>query len=298
MLDNINKDPEQFREVAYFHYYWQALRNDTLALMSFYLFIGLLFLIFAGAVIAPYSADQQFVGLELMPPSWNDSGQINHFFGTDDLGRDIFSRILYGFYYTVGSALLITFAIAVIGGIIGVLAATQKSRSFFILSHLFDTFLFTPILLIAIMIATLMEPNLRNAMLAIFLAMLPHFIHKIYQTAQRELSREYVITLRLEGATRKDLIKQVILPNLTVIAVKEASHIFVIAVLDISSLSFISLGANSLTPEWGVMIRDSMELVYLAPWAVILPGLAIVFVILIITLLGNGVVRVLERHRY
>lgn len=294
----LDKDPEQFRETARIQSFWFALRQDTLALISLYLFLLVLGLTFIGYLIAPYSADQQFIGLELMPPSWSNNGQISHFFGTDDLGRDIFSRILYGFYYTVGSALLITLAIALIGGVIGVWAGTKKSSSSFLLSHLFDTFLFTPILLIAIIIATLMEASLLNAMLAIFLAMLPHFIHKIYQTTQRELQREYVVTLRLDGATRKHLIQQVILPNLTIVAVKELSHIFVIAVLDISALSFISLGAKSPTPEWGAMIRDSMELIYSAPWTVILPGMAIVFVIFIITMLGNGVARVLEKYRY
>lgn len=294
----INKDPEQFRESAYFSQLWLALRKDTPTLISFYLFIGLVVLTLTGNLLAPYSAHQQFIGLELLPPSWNNEGQISHFFGTDDLGRDIFSRILSGFYYTVGSALVITISIGIIGGVIGVLAGMKKNNSFVILSHLFDTFLFTPILLIAIIIATLMEASLSNAMLAIFLAMLPHFIHKMYQTTQRELKREYVITLRLDGATSQDLIKQVILPNLTVIAVKELSHISVIAILDISALSFISLGAKSPSPEWGAMIRDSMELVYIAPWAVILPGMAIITSILIIIMLGKGITRVLEQYRY
>ncbi|QBQ62950.1 ABC transporter permease subunit [Actinobacillus indolicus] len=294
----VNQDPEQFRESAYLRQFWIELRKDTFALISVNLFLLLIALVFFGYFFAPYSADLQFAGKELMPPSWSDNGQISHFFGTDDLGRDIFSRILYGFYYTVGSALVITLAIGILGGIIGVIAGTKKGGSIFILSHLFDTFLFTPILLIAIIIATLMEPSLVNAMLAIFLAMLPHFIHKIYQMTQRELKREYVITLRLEGARKRDLIREVVLPNLTVIAVKELSHIFVIAVLDISALSFISLGATSPTPEWGAMIRDSLELIYIAPWTVILPGIAIIFTILIITMLGNSIVRVLERYRY
>lgn len=294
----VNQDPEQFRESAYLRQFWIELRKDTFALISVNLFLLLIALVFFGYFFAPYSADLQFAGKELMPPSWSDNGQISHFFGTDDLGRDIFSRILYGFYYTVGSALVITLAIGILGGIIGVIAGTKKGGSIFILSHLFDTFLFTPILLIAIIIATLMEPSLVNAMLAIFLAMLPHFIHKIYQMTKRELKREYVITLRLEGARKRDLIREVVLPNLTVIAVKELSHIFVIAVLDISALSFISLGATSPTPEWGAMIRDSLELIYIAPWTVILPGIAIIFTILIITMLGNSIVRVLERYRY
>ena len=294
----VNQDPEQFRESAYLRQFWIELRKDTFALISVNLFLLLIALVFFGYFFAPYSADLQFAGKELMPPSWSDNGQISHFFGTDDLGRDIFSRILYGFYYTVGSALVITLAIGILGGIIGVIAGTKKGGSIFILSHLFDTFLFTPILLIAIIIATLMEPSLVNAMLAIFLAMLPHFIHKIYQMTQRELKREYVVTLRLDGARKRDLIREVVLPNLTVIAVKELSHIFVIAVLDISALSFISLGATSPTPEWGAMIRDSLELIYIAPWTVILPGIAIIFTILIITMLGNSIVRVLERYRY
>lgn len=291
-------EPELFREVAYLQRFWQTLRRDKMALISLYLFAFLCILVWFGYIIAPYDADQQFIGSELMPPSWSNEGKISHFFGTDNLGRDVFSRVLYGFYYTVGSAMLITFAIAVIGGIIGIFAGTKKGSSVFILSHLFDTFLFTPILLIAIIIATLMTPSLMNAMLAIFLALLPHFIHKIYQLTQRELKREYVVTMILDGARKRDLIRWVILPNLSVVAAKELSHIFVIAVLDISALSFIALGARSPMAEWGAMIRDSMDLIYIAPWTVVLPGLAIVLSILIITMLGNSVVRVLRQYRY
>lgn len=292
-----NREPEQFRERAYFQQLLSELRQDRSALVGITAFITLIALVFLGYLFAPYPADQQFVGLELLPPSWSDEGQINHFFGTDDLGRDVFSRILYGFYYTVGSAMLITLLIALIGGVIGVIAGTKKGGSVFVLSHLFDTFLFIPVLLIAIIIATLMTPNLINAMLAIFLALLPHFIHKIYQTVQKELKREYVVTLILDGARKRDLIRWVILPNLTVVAIKELSQIFIIAVLDISALSFIALGAKSPTPEWGAMIRDSIDLIFIAPWTVILPGVAIVFSILIITMCGNSVVRVLHNFR-
>lgn len=292
-----NKEPEQFREIDYLKQFWFHLFQDRVALICLILFALLLFLVFFGQFLTPYDTDQQFSGLELLPPAWDDRGQIGHFFGTDDLGRDIFSRVVSGFYYTVGSALLITIAISFLGGIIGVFTVIHHNRYLAWTSHIFDTFLFIPILLIAIIIATLMETSLFNAMLAIFLAMLPHYIHKIYQATEQELKREYVVTLRLDGASQQDLIKEVILPNLTLMAVKESTHIFVIAILDISALSFISLGAQSPTPEWGAMIRDAMELIYIAPWTVILPGAAIVGTIFTVTLISRSISRVLSKYR-
>ncbi|MDY5106933.1 MAG: ABC transporter permease subunit [Actinobacillus minor] len=292
-----NREPEQFREINQISRFWSSFRNDKAALISLYLFIALLILVLIGHLIAPYHADQQFVGKELMPPSWDAKGQINHFMGTDDLGRDIFSRILAGFYYTVGSSLIVCFFIAVLGGIIGVWAGLNEGKSISFLSHLFDTFLFIPALLITIIIATLMEPSLINAMFAIFLALLPHFIHRIYQVTQAELKREYVVTLRLDGANHKTLVKEVILPNVMNVATKELSMYFAFTILDISALSFIALGAASGTPEWGAMIRDSAELIYIAPWTIILPGLAITLSILIITLLSNNIIRVLTKYR-
>ena len=213
MIATQNKEPEYFRESHYFLSFWQSFREDKIALISLYLFLALLVLVFGGAFIAPYHYEQQFVGLELQPPSWDASGQIRHFFGTDDLGRDIFSRIIAGFYYTVGASLLVCLAIGVIGGIIGIFAGLNQGKSVSFLSHLFDIFSFIPVLLITIIIAALMEASLPNAMFAIFLALLPHFIHRIYQVTQLELKREYAVTLRLDGANKKTLIREVILPN-------------------------------------------------------------------------------------
>ena len=297
MIATQNKEPEYFRETHSFRSFWQSFREDKIALISLYLFLALLVLVFGGAFIAPYHYEQQFVGLELQPPSWDASGQIRHFFGTDDLGRDIFSRIIAGFYYTVGASLLVCLAIGIIGGIIGIFAGLNQGKSVSFLSHLFDIFSFIPVLLITIIIAALMEASLPNAMFAIFLALLPHFIHRIYQVTQLELKREYAVTLRLDGANKKTLIREVILPNLTVVVIKEISVYFIFSILDITALSFIAIGAKSGTPEWGVMLRDSAELVYIAPWTIVLPGLAITFSILIITLLSNSLIRVLKKHR-
>lgn len=292
------KDPEQFREVAHFRAFLTALRQDKLALISTYLFIALIIITFFGHWFVPYDISHQFTGKELIPPAWDSLGVIEYFFGTDDLGRDIFSRIIAGSYYTIGSALAITLSITIFGCLVGILAGLNKGKIFSMFSHIFDIFLFTPVLLIAIIIVALMGASLSNAMLAIFLAILPNVIHKIYQATKSELQREYVIALRLDGATNILLITDVILPNLMPILIKVIINTLTIAILDISALGFISLGATSPLPEWGVMIRDALDIIYIAPWAVILPGVAIIFAIFIITIFRNGMLRVVEKYRY
>ncbi|MDG2914443.1 ABC transporter permease subunit [Bisgaard Taxon 10/6] len=292
----LDKEPYEFRETETLRRIWLAFRRDRIALFSFYLFLLLILTALFSTFIAPYASDTQFIGKELTPPSWVASGEVAYFFGTDDLGRDVFSRIINGVSYTFGSALIVVVFTALIGGGLGILAGMSHGFKSRVLGHFLDTFLSVPILLISIVIATLMEPGLSNAMLAISLALLPHFIHEIYQAIQQELKKDYILMMRLDGAPNRVLLRETILPNIMVRYIREIVQAFVIALLEISSLSFISLGAQRPTPEWGAMIRDSLELIYIAPWAVILPGIAIIFVLLIVILMGNGICRTLERY--
>ncbi len=292
----LDKEPYEFRETEKLRRIWLAFRRDRIALFSFYLFLLLILTALFSTFIAPYASDTQFIGKELTPPSWVASGEVAYFFGTDDLGRDVLSRIINGVSYTFGSALIVVVFTAFIGGGLGILAGMSHGFKSRVLGHFLDTFLSVPILLISIVIATLMEPGLSNAMLAISLALLPHFIHEIYQAIQQELKKDYILMMRLNGAPNRVLLRETILPNIMVRYIREIVQAFVIALLEISSLSFISLGAQRPTPEWGAMIRDSLELIYIAPWAVILPGIAIIFVLLIVILMGNGICRTLERY--
>ncbi|PJG83195.1 ABC transporter permease subunit [Caviibacterium pharyngocola] len=291
-----DREPEDFRETAVLRNIWAIFRQDKVALASFYLFILLILTALFSPLIAPYSANQQFVGFELMPPSWVEGGKIGFFFGTDDIGRDLLSRLIIGTAYTLGSALIVVIFTAITGGILGIWAGMSQGIKSRILGHFFDAFLSIPILLIAIIIATLMEASLMNAMLAITLALLPYFIHEIYQAVQQELKKEYILMLRLEGASDWTLLRETILPNIYVQYIREIARAFTIAILDISALSFISLGAQRPTPEWGAMIKDSLELIYLAPWTVILPGIAIIMTILVGLILSNGLCKAVEKY--
>lgn len=291
-----DKEPDEFRDSHAVRQIWRLFSQDRLALFGLVTFVTMLIIALTSPWLAPYASDMQFIGKELMPPSWNNAGQVAYFFGTDDLGRDVFSRLLNGFTYTFGSSIIVVFFTALIGGALGILAGMSQGLKSRILGHFLDAFLSIPILLISIVIATLMEPSLPNAMLAILLALLPHFIHEIYQSIQQELKKEYVLILRLNGVSNFILLKETILPNIIVRYIREITRAFSVSIMEISALSFISLGAQRPTPEWGAMIRDSLELVYLAPWTVFLPGLAILFSLLIIAIVGNGLCNAINKH--
>lgn len=291
-----DREADEFRHNTALQDIWRRFRKDRLALFCLYAFLALILTALFSPFLSPYNSNVQFVGKELLPPSWAAEGSVTYFFGTDDIGRDLFSRLLQGTTYTFGSAVIVIFFTAVIGGILGIIAGMSQGIKARILGHFLDAFLVIPILLLAIIIATLMEPSLINAMLAIGLALLPHFIHQIYHAVQIELKKEYVLMLRLDGASNLTLLKETVLPNISVPYIREISRAFTIALLDISALSFISLGAQRPTPEWGAMIRDSLELIYLAPWTVILPGLAIIGSILVVVILGNGLCKAIEKY--
>lgn len=291
-----SKDPKDFRETGTLKHIWSLFRQDRIALFSFYALLLLISTALLSPFIAPYSAETQFIGQELMPPSWAANGEIAYFLGTDDIGRDVLSRIIVGSSYTVGASLIVMITTAILGGGLGIWAGMSQGIQSRILGHLLDTFLTIPVLLVAIIIATLMEPGLLNAMLAITLALLPYFVHEIYRSIQLELKKEYVLMLRLDGISKWALLKSTILPNIAVQYIQETSRVFTIAILDISALSFIALGAQRPAPEWGAMIRDSLELIYLAPWTVLLPGFAIIFSILIGLMFSNGLCRAITKY--
>ena len=291
-----DKEADEFRESTSLYQIWLAFRKKRIALFSFYLFCLLALVSIFPTLLMPYSDSQQFVGLELMPPSWVAEGRIAFFFGTDDLGRDLLSRLIMGTRYTLGSSLVVVLLAALIGGSLGILAGMTGGIKSRILGHIFDAFLSIPILLIAIIISTLLEPSLINAMFATLLAILPYFIHAIAQAVQQELSKDYVLTLKLDGISKWELIKSTILPNITVPYIQEIARALTVAILDISALSFISLGAQRPLPEWGAMIKDSLELLYLAPWTVLLPGIAIIVTILLCIIFTNGLCKAINQY--
>ncbi len=290
-LDNIYAEkrlPSSFRTT------WRLFYRDTTAMVGFYGFIALLLLCIFGGLLAPYGLDQQFLGYQLLPPSWSRYGDVSFFLGTDDLGRDLLSRLLSGAAPTVGSAIIVTIAAALCAMVIGVLAGLTHGLRSALLNHILDTLLSIPSLLLAIIVVAFLGPRLEHAMLAVWLAILPRLVREIYIAVHDELEKDYVIAARLDGASSVTILWHTILPNILSLLVTEFTRALSMAILDIAALGFLDLGAQLPSPEWGAMLGDALELIYVAPWTVMLPGAAIMISVLIVNLLGDGIRRAID----
>ncbi|WP_140918598.1 putrescine export ABC transporter permease SapC [Limnobaculum xujianqingii] len=291
LSDNVYREKKMPGAMSYI---WQRLHKDILAMVGLYGVLMLIVLCLFGELIAPYQLDQQFLGYQLLPPSWSRHGDVSFFLGTDDLGRDLLSRLLNGAAPTFGAALLVTLAAALCGTLLGLLAGVSHGLRSAALNHLLDTLLAIPSLLLAIIVVAFLGPRLEHAMFAIWLALLPRMVHTIYRTVHDELEKEYVIAARLDGASTAYILWNGLLPNIAPVLVTEFTRSLSMAIMDIAALGFLNLGAQMPSPEWGSMLGDSLELLYVAPWSVMLPGAAIMISVLLVNLLGDGLYRAIS----
>jgi cationic peptide transport system permease protein len=290
-LDNVYLEKQVASPLLYT---WRIFYRDGLSMIGFYGVIALIFLCLFGSLLAPYQLDQQFLGYQLLPPSWSRYGDVSFFLGTDDLGRDLLSRILSGAAPTIGGGILVTLAAAVFAVVIGVLAGSMRGLRSAVLNHILDTLLAIPSMLLAIVVVAFIGPKLEHALLAVWMALLPRMARTLYVAVHDELEKEYVIAVRLDGATTLQILRYAVLPNILAVLVTEFTRALSMAIMDIAALGFLDLGAQLPSPEWGAMLGDSLELVYVAPWTVMLPGAAILISVLLINLLGDGMRRAIN----
>ncbi|MBT0726377.1 peptide ABC transporter permease SapC [Rosenbergiella australiborealis] len=273
---------------------WHFFYRDTSAMVGFYGTCVLLLLCLVGHFLAPYGIDQQFISYQLLPPSWSHYGDVSFFLGTDDLGRDLLSRLLAGAMPTIGSALIATLFSAICAFLLGSLAGMTRGLRSATINHFLDIALALPSLLLAIIVIAFLGPSLWHAMLAVWIALTPRMVRTLYLAIREEMNEGYVVAARLDGVSPISLLKGTILPNILPVLVSDFTRCLSIAIFDISALGFLGLGARLPSPEWGTILGDSLELVYVAPWTVMLPGAAIMCTILLINLLGEGIRRAID----
>lgn len=269
-----------------------ALRTKRNPLTVTGLFLVAVFLLLATLApwIAPYPQDIRVVHPEerLSPPS------TKHWFGTDELGRDIFSRVIFGTRISLRIGTIVVVLALAIGIPLGLIAGTFGGLLDEILMRVTDMFLSFPPLLLAMAISATLGASLENAMIAIAIAWWPWYARLIRSEALSIRERDYVEAARAAGATWGRLLFRHVLPNSLAPVVVQASMDFGSVILTSASLSFLGLGAQSPTPEWGLMINIGRHYFLTHWWIVTFPGLAILIAVLSFNITGDGLREILD----
>jgi peptide/nickel transport system permease protein len=241
----------------------------------------------AAPLIAPYSPDVQDAE-RLLGPSWA------HLMGTDELGRDTFSRIIYGARVSLQVGIIAVLIALVVGAAIGLAAGFFGGRVDGWLMRGVDIMFAFPGLVLAIVIAGLLGASRTNAMIAIGVVYAPAFARVIRGSVLSVMSEPYVESGRVVGATNWRLVRQHVVPNIVAPLIVMTTVYLSSAILSEAALSFLGLGTQPPQPAWGGMLNLARTYMEISPWMAIFPGLAIMIVVLGFNFLGDGLRDVLD----
>lgn len=265
----------------------QLWRNKTAIAGLIIIIIFILSALFA-PYISPHDPLATSLYDQLKPPVWYEGGTTKHLLGTDDLGRDILSRLIYGARISLLVSVISVSLAFFFGTLIGAVAGYKKGWLDNIVMRIMDIILSFPYILLAIVIVAYLGPSLRNAMIAIGITYIPRFARIVRGSVLEECEKDYVTAARAIGANEFRIIFIGILPNCLGPLIVQTTLNFASAILDAAALSFLGLGAQPPSPEWGAMIAQSRSLILRASWVMTLPGLAILLAVLGFNLLGDG----------
>ena len=271
--------------LAEFWFYFSENRGAVIGLV---VFVALVLIAVFADVIAPHSPFEQYREAVLLPPAWLEGGNWSFVLGTDPVGRDILSRLIYGSQYSLFIGVFVTTLSLTTGIAIGVIAGYYGGWLDTAIMRLMDIILAFPSLLLALVLVAILGPGLTNGMIAIALVLQPHFVRLTRAAVMSEKTRDYVTAARLAGASPLRLMFKTILPNCMAPLIVQATLSFSNAILDAAALGFLGMGAQPPAPEWGTMLAEAREFILRAWWVVTFPGLAILITVLAINLMGDG----------
>jgi len=272
-------------------YAFQLIRRSPLTLIGFVIILSMVFLAITAPYIVPYPED--VVGVahldqRLQPPS------SQHFFGLDDMGRDIFSRVIYGCRISLQIGILVIVISASIGTLAGAMAGYFKSNVDFIIMRITDTFLAIPSLILALAIAAALGTGLVNLMLAISIAWWPWYARLVRAQALSLSEATFIEAAKAMGVSDRKIVLRHIIPNCIAPIAVQASLDLGYVILTAASLGFLGLGAQPPAAEWGLMVSIGRGFFPIWWWNATFPGLAIFIAVLGFNLLGDGIRDILD----
>lgn len=258
------------------------------ALIGLSLIILLLVIALLAPLIAPHHPYELHSDALRTPPFWSAEGSWRFPLGTDDLGRDQLSRLIFGARLSLSVGLCVVAISLFIGGVLGVLAGFFGGLIDQIIMRSIDLLMSLPSILLALVIVAILGPGLMNSIIAVSLVAIPNFTRVIRGQVLSEMSKEYIQAARSLGVSRPRLLLRHVLPNCMGPIIVQASLGVSDGILNVAALGFLGLGAEPPAPEWGMMLSDGRSYIQTAPWLVTLPGLFILVTVLSFNLFGDG----------
>ncbi|MGE0631004.1 MAG: ABC transporter permease [Pseudobdellovibrionaceae bacterium] len=268
-----------------FWYYFSQNRGAVVGLLVIALFVLSAIL---APVVAPMSPTEVSDAAVNLPPAWTVNGQTTHLLGTDDLGRDLLSRLMYGAQVSLGIGFFTVILSMFVGVFLGLIAGSVGGWVDSVIMRANDILMALPSILLAIVVVSILGPNLANTIVAVAVVSIPSFVRLTRAQVQAEMSKNYVAASRIFGASWFRVVVINVLPNCMAPLIVQATMGFSEAILNAAALGFLGLGAQPPMPEWGTMLSDARSFIETAPWLVTLPGICILVVVLGFNLLGDG----------
>jgi peptide/nickel transport system permease protein len=239
-------------------------------------------------LLAPYDPYDQNLLARIVPPAWYEGGSWDHPLGTDHLGRDYLSRLLYGARISLFIGLAVAFVSGIIGTVLGVTAGYFGGRVDVVISFLITARLALPVILVALAIVALFGSSMTVVVSVLGLLLWDRFALVMRATTQQIRDADFVTAARVQGASNLQILLSEILPNvatnLTVVATLEIAQAIVLE----AALSFLGLGVPPPLPSWGLMLAEGKSFILFDPWLITLPGVLLFALVLAINLVGDG----------
>ena len=268
--------------------FWYFFRQNRGAVIGLVLVILFILAALLAPLLAPFDPAQIHEGMFTKPPIWSADGTAQFLLGTDDVGRDVLSRLIYGARVSMGVGIMVVLFSLSVGTLLGLLAGYAGGWVDAFVMRLTDILMALPSILLAIVVVTILGQNLSNAIIAVSVTVIPGFIRLVRAQVMVEKNRQYVVAAGSFGAGPFRQAFSNILPNCMAPIIVQGTLGFSDGILNVAALGFLGLGAKPPTAEWGTMLSDSRAFIESAPWLVTLPGLCILIVVLGFNLLGDG----------
>ena len=268
--------------------FWQYFRVNRGAVTGLIVICLLAAVAVFADFLAPYHPHEQYRDAFLAPPLWAEGGTTRFILGTDDIGRDILSRLIHGARVSMATGSMVVLLALTVGIFLGLTGGFFRGIVEIVIMRVMDIMLALPSLLMAMVVVAILGPTLTNAAIAVVIVQLPHFVRLTRAAVINEMTKDYVTASRVSGAGLFRLMLITVLPNCMAPLIVQATLGFSTAILDLAALGFLGMGAQPPTPEWGTMLSTALQFIQRAWWVVTFPGLAILITVLAFNLMGDG----------